>query len=227
MAGEQTTDPVIRTKLHRPPVYRNHIQRPHLLERLEKNRQGPLTLVSAPVGCGKSTLVSNWLDSCDSPSAWLSLDKQDNDLGKFLSYLLAAVETIFPHAVSKTMTLVNALTLPPLSTLAGTLVNELDRIEQSFILVLDDYHLIKETAVNNMIAETLKHPPQFFHLVIVGRHDPGLPISTLRAQSKLAEIRTPDLRFSVAETETFLNQVMGIQIDPSTVVTVEKKPRDG
>ncbi len=223
MVGETTTDPLIRTKLHRPLVYRNHIQRPHLLERLEKNRQRPLTLVSAPAGYGKSTLVSDWLDSCDSPSAWLSLDEQDNDLGKFLSYLLAAVETIFPHAVSKTMTLVNALTLPPLSTLTGTLVNELDRIEQPFILVLDDYHLIKETAVNNLIAETLKHPPQSFHLVIVGRRDPGLPISTLRAQSKLAEIRTPDLRFSVAETETFLNQVMGIQIDPSTVVAVEEK----
>jgi len=223
MADETTTDPLIRTKLHRPPVYRNHIQRPHLLERLEKNRQRPLTLVSAPAGYGKSTLVSDWLDSCDSPSAWLSLDKQDNDLGKFLSYLLAAVETIFPHAVSKTMTLVNALTLPPLSTLAGTLVNELDRIEQSFILVLDDYHLIKETAVNNLIAETLKHPPQSLHLVIVGRRDPALPISTLRAQSKLAEIRTPDLRFTVAETEMFLNQVMGIQIDPSTVVAVEEK----
>jgi LuxR family maltose regulon positive regulatory protein len=223
MADETATDPLIRTKLHRPPVYRNHIQRPHLLERLEKNRQKPLTLVSAPVGYGKSTLVSDWLDSCDSPSAWLSLDKQDNDLGKFLSYLLAAVETIFPHAVNKTMTLVNSLTLPPLSTLAGTLVNELDRIEQSFILVLDDYHLIKETAVHNLIAETLKHPPQSFHLVIIGRRDPALPISTLRAQSKLAEIRTPDLRFSVAETETFLNQAMGIQIDPSTVVAVEEK----
>jgi LuxR family maltose regulon positive regulatory protein len=167
--------------------------------------------------------VSEWLDSCDSPSAWLSLDKQDNDFGKFLSYLLAAVETIFPHAVSKTMTLVNAPTLPPLSTLAGTLVNDLDRIEQPFILVLDDFHVIKEAAVHNLIAKTLKHPPQSFHLVIVGRRDPPLPISTLRAQSKLAEIRTPDLRFSVAETEAFLNQVMGIQIDPSTVVAVEEK----
>ena len=223
MVGETNTDPLIRTKLHRPLVHRNHIQRPHLLERLEKNRQRPLTLVSAPAGYGKSTLVSDWLDSCDGPSAWLSLDEQDNDLGKFLSYLLAAVETIFPHAVSKTMTLVNALTQPPFSTLAGTLVNELDRIEQSFTLVLDDYHLIKEAAVNNLIAETLKHPLQSFHLVIVGRRDPALPISKLRAQSKLAEIRTSDLRFTVAETETFLNQVMGIQIDSSTAVAVEEK----
>ena len=181
MVGETTTDPLIRTKLHRPLVYRNHIQRPHLLERLEKNRQRPLTLVSAPAGYGKSTLVSEWLDTCDSPSAWLSLDKSDNELGMFLSYLLAAVEIIFPHAVSKTMTLVNGLTLPPLTTLAGTLVNELDRIEQSFILVLDDYHLIKKTPVNNLITETLKHPPQSLYLVIVGRSDPTLPISTLRA----------------------------------------------
>jgi LuxR family maltose regulon positive regulatory protein len=137
--------------------------------------------------------------------------------------LLAAVETIFPHAVSKTMTLVNGLTMPPLTTLAGSLVNELDRIEQSFILVLDDYHLIKESAVNDLIAETLKHPAQSLHLVIVSRRDPALPISALRAQSKLAEIRTPDLRFTVAETETFINQVLGIQIDQATVVALEKK----
>ena len=97
MADETTSDPLIRTKLHRPLVDRNHIHRPHLLERLEKNRQRPLTLVSAPAGYGRSTLASDWLDSCDSPSAWLSLDEMNNDLGKFLSYLLAAVETIFPE----------------------------------------------------------------------------------------------------------------------------------
>jgi LuxR family maltose regulon positive regulatory protein len=121
------------------------------LERLEQNRQRPLTLVSAPAGYGKSTLVSSWLQECSSPHAWLSLDKNDNDLHLFLNYFLAAVQTMFPDAASETMTLVNTPILPPLSVLAGSLANELDLIEQDFILVLDDIHRIREKSVYKLL----------------------------------------------------------------------------
>jgi LuxR family maltose regulon positive regulatory protein len=143
MAGETINSTILRTKLHRPPAPGDYVHRVRLSDYLDQHLERPLTLVSAPAGYGKSTLVSCWLDRCDSPSTWLSLDENDNDLRQFLSYFIAAVKTIFPNAVSATSTLVDAPTLPPLSTLVGTLANELDAIEQDFILVLDDIHCIQ------------------------------------------------------------------------------------
>ena len=159
MADEQTTPLLIRTKLHRPPMTKDHLRRERLLDRLEKNRQRPLTLVSAPAGYGKSTLLSCWLESCDVPSAWISLDNNDNDLRVFLAYLLAAVQTQFPAAGQKTGALLNSSKLPPLSVMAHSLINELDQIDGSFLLVLDDYHVISDQAVQGLIAELLQHPP--------------------------------------------------------------------
>ncbi|MDH3566602.1 MAG: hypothetical protein OEM61_04500, partial [Desulfobacteraceae bacterium] len=120
--------PLIRTKFHRSPVPADHVHRPELLDLLEKDRRRPLVLVSAPAGYGKSTLVSCWLEGCQRPSAWLSLDKSDNDLRQFLSYFVAAVQTIFPEAVRDTIALINVPYLPPAPVLATTLVNDLERI---------------------------------------------------------------------------------------------------
>jgi LuxR family maltose regulon positive regulatory protein len=159
MAAEAFNFPLLRTKLHRPLVPIDHVHRTRLLERLEQRRQRPLTLVSAAAGYGKSTLVSGWLDSCAIPSAWLSLDENDNDLRLFLSYLLAAIRTMFPDAVRHTLEFVNAENLPPLPVLTGSLINELDLIQQNFILALDDVHLIQERAVHCLLTEILRHPP--------------------------------------------------------------------
>ena len=223
MVREQTTDPVLSTKLHRPPVDRNFVHRPHLIARLDQYRDRSATLVSAPAGYGKSILISSWLEACEDPAAWISLDKSDNDLRTFMTYLVTAVETLFPNVCRKTQVLLNTPNLPPTESLSTSMLNELDRIEQPFILVLDDYYRIKETTVHNLITEILKHPPKSFHLVIVGRYDPPLPIATLRAQSRMAEIRTQDLCFNVTETQTLLNQLLGIQVDPSTAANVEEK----
>ena len=223
MAGETNIGPILSTKLHRPQVDRNHVHRPHLLEQLDKHRGRPLTLVSAPAGYGKSSLISSWLEAYENPGAWLSLNKSDGDIRTFISYFIAAVHEHFPQACQNTQALLKNIELPPLEELGNTLLNELDRIEQPFILVLDDYYLIKEIAVHNLITQILKHPPQFFQLVIVGRHDPPLPISSLRARSQLTEIRTEDLCFSAAETEELLNRLLGIQIDESIIAALEKK----
>lgn len=115
-----TATPLIRTKLHRPPLAREHLHRTHLLYRLEGKLQRPLTLVSAPAGYGKSTLVSCWLEACEFPNAWLSLDENDSDLHLFLSYLTAAVQTLFPAALKKTQTLLNAADLPSSPTISIT-----------------------------------------------------------------------------------------------------------
>jgi LuxR family maltose regulon positive regulatory protein len=185
------------------------VARTQLLQRLERNRRRPLTLVCAPAGYGKNTLVGGWLETCDSPHAWISLDDEDNELRQFLSYLLASLETLFPDAVRTTRALVEAATLPPLSRLAESLNNDLDRIERDFVLVLDDYHRIREDSVHDLLTELLHHPPQSLHLVLVGRNDPPLPLSSIRALAHLNEIRLQQLRFTSAETSAFLERVLG------------------
>ena len=154
---------------------------------------GDILVLIGRSGYGKSVLISSWLGTCEAPGAWLSLNQSDSDLRTFMSYFIAAVETLFPEACTNTRSLLAAIDLPPVVVLATTLLNELDRIKQPFILVLDDYYLIKEIDIHNLIAKLLKNPPQFFHLVIIGRSDPPLPISSLRAQNKLIEIRAKDL----------------------------------
>jgi LuxR family maltose regulon positive regulatory protein len=194
------------------------------LERLEERRYRPLTLVSAPPGYGKSTLVSCWLDGCETPFGWLSLDEHDNDLHQFLTYFVAAVQsrhgTEFPDAFSKTMTLINAPILPPIPVLASSLTNELDSIEQDFILVLDDIHCIQDKSVHDLLKMLLHHPPRPMHLVLIGRRDPPLPMSKLRGRDQVTEIRTLDLSFTTAETAEFLKIALEERVDESAAATL-------
>jgi len=223
MATDTTPVPLIRTKLHRPPVPTDHVHRSRLLEELEKGRWGPLTLVSAGAGYGKSTLASRWLEVCESPSAWITLDENDNDLRVFLSYVVKAVEAIFPAGVEKTRALLDAPRLPPLSVLASTLVNDLDTIGEDFILALDDYHCIRETAIHELMAELLRHPPRAMHLALLTRRDPPLPLSRLRARGLVNEITMEQLRFTPEETAAFLQKTLEMSIDHSTAAILEKK----
>lgn len=219
----QKTELILRTKLHRPPIARDHVHRGNSLSRLSRHLQRPLALVSAPAGYGKSTLVSCWLEACDVPGAWVSLDEHDNDLRLFLSYVVAAIRNIFPTACAETLSRLRGEDLPPVSALAGSLINELDQIEKAFILVLDDYHLIRVKRVHELIAKLLHHPSAFMHLVLIGRRDPPLPLASLRAKGQMIEIRTRDLRFSLGETAAFLKQVTGAPVDDDVAAILEEK----
>ena len=223
MTDEIDSELILRTKLHRPPVSRDHLHRGHLLDRLNQHRHRPLALVSAPAGYGKSTLVSCWLEACDVPSAWVSLDEDDNDLGLFLSYLVSAIQRIFPATCGATLSMLKVAHLPPVSVWARSLINELDQIEKEFILVLDDYHLIRDKNVHGLITKLLHHPSAFMHLVLIGRRDPPLPLTALRAKGQMVEIRTQDLRFSLDETVTFLQQMTGVPIDNAVAAILEEK----
>ena len=223
MTGKIDSELILRTKLHRPPVSRDHLHRGHLLDRLNQHQHRPLALVSAPAGYGKSTLVSCWLEACDVPSAWVSLDEDDNDLGLFLSYFVSAIQRIFPATCGATLSMLNEAHLPPVSVLARILINELDQIEKEFILALDDYHLIRDKSVHGLIAKLLEHPSAFMHLVLIGRRDPPLPLTALRAKGQMVEIRTQDLRFSLDETVAFLQQMTGVPIDNAAAAILEKK----
>jgi LuxR family maltose regulon positive regulatory protein len=168
-------------------------------------------------------LVSHWLETCDIRSGWISLDANDNDLRAFATYFIAAVERLFPGACRKTQTMINGPNLPPVADLGFTLLNELDRIAQPCIIVLDDYHLIAETMVHDFLTELLKHPPQSLHLVIIGRQDPLLPIFRLRAKGLVTEVRANDLCFNEHETAELLRLITGIQIGSHIAATLRKQ----
>jgi LuxR family maltose regulon positive regulatory protein len=214
---------LLRTKLHRPPVTADFVPRPHLIQQLSTQRDRPLILVSAPAGSGKTTLLSAWLAQEDRPSAWLSLDAHDNDLATFVSYLLAAVQTVFPEAGRATQALVNAPHLPPLSVLANSLINELDELDEPFILVIEDYHVMTDPAIDDFLVEVLNHPPRPLRLVVAARHDPSFALDLLRARGQVTEIRSQNLRFSLEETGAFLRQALGANVDAATVAALKEK----
>ena len=219
-------DPVIftlSTKIHRPTVDADHIHRPSLLAHLNRHRHRPLTLISAPAGYGKSTLASCWLASMDVPGAWVSLDENDNEPRLFLAYVVAAVHAIFPGTLPETQSFINAPMLPPVSALAQSLVNELDAINADFVLVLDDYHAIKDKDVHDLLSQLLRHPPAPMHLVLSSRYEPPLPIAAFRAHRQMTEIRARDLRFTRSETVEYLNQALGLPVPESTAIELEQK----
>lgn len=213
--------PLIQTKLNRPPLPVDLVPRPRLTEWLEQRWDRPLTLVSAPAGYGKSTLISCWLENVDRPTAWVSLDEHDNELGSFLSYFLAAILTIFPSALPESQSLLNTPSLPPISAIAKNLINELDRINKPFTLVLDDYYRIESQAIHDLLNELLLHSPRNMHLVLGTRMDPPLPLVTLRASGQLTEIRSQDLRFNQDETLRLLQKMIGLPVDQADVIEID------
>ena len=223
MTTDQSLPALIRTKLHRPPLPPDWVSRPNLLDRLYQQRERPLVLVSAPAGFGKSTLIAAWLEHCAWRSAWLSLDDDDNQLATFLSYLIAAIQTLFPEFGTETEALLSSVNLPPVPVLVSSLSNELDELDEPFVLALDDYHVIHTAAIHDLWTKLLSHPPRALHLVLAARHDPPLPIDALRAQAALGEIRSEDLRFSLQETRAFMQQTLATPVDEAQAALLQAK----
>ena len=215
--GEPIT--LLQTKLYRPQAGHDVIARPHLLERLSRGLTRKLTLITAPAGYGKTTLVSAWLAQL----AWLSLDEYDNDLGLFLRYLVAAVQTVFPEAGANTLNLLLAPQLPPLNYLATTLINDLAALPADLILVLDDYHSLELAAIHQLLTRLLDQLPRPLHLVLLSRSELPLPLPRLRARGQLSEIRAAELRFSEAEAQTFLTHLLGRTPRPETVAALQER----
>ena len=198
-------DPLIRTKLYRPGLTADHVSRPRLLQLMDRSRSVPLTVVSAPAGYGKSTLVSEWLAQQDCASVWLSLDATESELAPFLEHLLAAIETGFAGACDTTAALVDAPVFPPAPTLAAHLINDLDRITAPFFVVLDDYHRLRRSSpVHDFLMAVLDNAPRELHLVIVTRNDPPWELARLRGRGRISEPALRDLCFTPAEATQFL-----------------------
>jgi LuxR family maltose regulon positive regulatory protein len=167
---------------------------------LDEGLHRKLTLIAAPAGFGKTTLVSEWVAGCGRPTAWLSLDDGDNDSPRFLAYLIAAVQTVAPQIGTGVIEALQSPQPPPTEAILTALLNEFAALPEPCILVLDDYHVIDAEPVDRALTFLLEHLPPQLHLVIATREDPPLPLARWRARGYLAELRAADLRFTARWT---------------------------
>jgi LuxR family maltose regulon positive regulatory protein len=215
--------PLLATKLYRPLPRAHLVRRPQLIARLTQGAEGPLTLVSAPAGFGKTTLLAQWLAERGTPAAWLSLDAGENDPTRFLAYLIAALQTIAPNLGAGVVGLLHSPQPPPIEALLTTLLNELTTIPDPFVLVLDDYHLLEAHPVDQALTYLVEHLPPQMHLVLATRQDPSLPLARFRARGQLRELRAADLRFTPAEAADFLTQVMDLPLSADDIAALEAR----
>jgi LuxR family maltose regulon positive regulatory protein len=206
---------LIHTKLNRPRVAAQLVDRPRLDALLDAGHT--LTTVTAPAGYGKSTLLSAWVERCGLRYAWLSLDAGDNDPAVFLSYLIAALATLSPSLQQEYASGLRAAAAVASSALAHRLADTLDKIEESVVFVLDDYHVISEPAIHLFLAELLHYPPANLRVAVASRVDPPLPLATMRAHNQLTEIRMSELRFTSEETAAYLAQELERPLDIALV----------
>ncbi len=217
--------PILATKLYIPPPRPKVVLRPRLIERLNEglhSTQG-VTLISAPAGFGKTTLVCKWVAGCERLVAWLSLDEGDNDPTRFLAYLVAALQTIAANLGAGVSGVLQSPQPPPIESILTALLNEITTLPDNFILVLDDYHVIDAKPVDNALTFLLEHLPPQMHLVIATREDPQLPLARLRARGQLVELRATDLRFTLSEAADFLNQVMNLDLSAEDIAALETR----
>ena len=217
---------LLETKLYMPKWRPGLVSRPRLIERLDQGLERKLTLVSAPPGFGKSTLLAEWLDSAAAKgrlAAWVSLDQGDNDPSLFWAYFIAAAQTVRSGIGEGARSLLHSTHAPSIEQVLTTLINEINMIEEDFVLILDDYHLITDDSVHEGIGFLLEHLPPRMNLVVTSRTDPPLPLSHLRGRGELTELRDSDLSFTLDETSAFLSQSMGIELTSGDVEALETR----
>ncbi|MCB9423415.1 MAG: LuxR family transcriptional regulator [Ardenticatenaceae bacterium] len=212
------------------------VPRPHLIERLNQGlRQGrKLTLISAPAGFGKTTLIADWglrISESTVPQSsirnlqlcWLSLDQNDNEISRFLTYFIAALNQIEGINTDEIMGMLQASPPLPPETILTSLINEISRVPGKIIFVLDDYHVLNAISIHDALTFLLEHLPPLIHLVIVTRADPQIPLARLRARGQLTELRAAELRFTLVEAAEFLNKVMGLGLSIEDVAALEQR----
>ena len=214
---------LVQTKLYVPRPRRSLVARPRLSERLGRASDARLTLISAPAGFGKTTLLTAWLAAPTTETrlvAWLSLDERDRQPAVFWTYVITALQTTVPGIGANVLPLLQSAQ-PPIETVLAAVLNELAAAPNDVDLVLDDYHLVDGPDLRDGMTFLLEHLPPHVHLVISSRADPLLPLARLRARGELVEVRAADLRFTPDEVTAYLNDVVGLDLTAQDIAALE------
>ena len=217
---------LLATKLHVPPEPPHLVPRQRLLSQVDNSLSCRLMLISAPAGCGKTSLLSEWRASANGqqwPLTWLSLDESDSDPVRFLMYLIAALQQIDPVIGHAAQAMLRSPQPAPPEVLLTALINDLVVVAAPFVLILDDYHVIDSPVVHQQVAFLLEHQPAHMHVIILTREDPPLPLSRLRARGQVAEIRQSDLLFTLDETVEFLRQAAQLDLDQTDIAALHRR----
>lgn len=221
--GSMTEIPLLRTKLSPPLTPPEFVHRPRLVAQINRGIRGPLTLLSAPAGFGKTHLLVEWAMQSPLPVAWLTLDQEDNDLVRFYRYFISALQEIDPQCGDEALDFIHATKGGSLDVALTLLLNEFSALSQEVVLVIDEFNVVESPAILHSLTYLIKHLPGRMHLVIASRVDPELDLPYLRAKRWVTEITEDDLRFTVDEVSLFFNQTMGLQLPPETVRALEQR----
>ncbi|MFN2273979.1 MAG: LuxR C-terminal-related transcriptional regulator [Anaerolineales bacterium] len=217
------TEMLLKTKLHIPASRSEVVPRPALKAQLEHVVSPNFTLVSAPAGFGKTTLLSSWAERSSRSIAWISLDEGDNDPVQFLRYLSASLMTIDSTVGDDALAALKSPQPPTMDLTLTLLINDIAEFDETLTLVLDDYHLISSDEVHQAISQMIERLPANMHLVLATRVDPPFPLGRLRASGRMTELRARDLRFSLEETAVFLLDVMGLDLSVSQLERLDAR----
>jgi LuxR family maltose regulon positive regulatory protein len=216
---------LLATKLHQPALPPKRVQRPLLVRRLNEGLASgrQITLVSAPAGFGKTTCISEWVSALELPVGWLSLDPADDDPGRFFAYFVAALQQVDEALGQEIEGVLRSEQLPPTEVISTALINDMLGLDGRFLLVLDDFQVIQDGFILEVLEKLVTSLPQPLHLVLITREDPSLPLARLRANNQPTEIRAGDLRFTGREADRFLNEVMGLSLSQADVAALEDR----
>jgi LuxR family transcriptional regulator, maltose regulon positive regulatory protein len=214
--------PLVETKLYPPKLRRRLVARPRLSGRLRRGTESRLTLISAPAGFGKTTLLAEWLAAAgrERSVAWLSLEESDRQPATYWTYLITALQAVVPGVGASALLLLQSAQ-PPIETVLTSVLNELSAVPDDLCLVLDDYHLVDGPDLQAGMTFLLEHLPPQMRLVVSTREDPALPLARLRASGELVEVRAADLRFTLDEVAAYLNDVTGLELAADDIAALE------
>lgn len=226
--------PLLRTKTAPPRIPPEFVHRPRLTERIDRGVLGPLTLLSAPAGFGKTNLLMEWVDSTQLPVAWLNIDADDNDRSRFFRYLIAAFQTVEPHLGEEALSFLQSVhdrgqgagddsLISGLSVGLTQLINEIAALPYEIVLILDDFQVLERAPIRQSTSYFIKQMPHNLHVIIASRTEPAIDLAFMRAKGRVVELDTNDLRFTSEEVALFFQQMIGLKLPIDTAQAIEKR----